>query len=97
MRDRRPLGLITSDAEALKIARRLAGTGHRVLYYTVAPLSVREAGPNLEAAATPTDIAIECEIVAFAIDDTRSFRQILLGTPDRPGMAADMLPGTTLI
>lgn len=94
---RRPYGLIGKDQDALAIARRLTSAGHRVLHYILPPHRSTESGPFLEAASTPADIAIDCSIVAFALDDTETMHEILFGKPDHPGMAIDMRPGTVLI
>ncbi|MEQ1715489.1 MAG: NAD(P)-binding domain-containing protein [Hyphomicrobium sp.] len=93
----RPFGLIANEPEAMLIARRLTAAGRRVLHVMLSPAARLGPGPNLEAAATPADIAIECDTIAIAIDDTRVFLQLLLGTPERPGLMNDLAPGTVLI
>lgn len=91
------IGLIGNDAEAATIAARLAQDGWRVLHHITGVAYKPERSANLEAAATPADIAIECTIVLIAIDDTALVRKILFGTPERLGILAEMTPGTVLI
>lgn len=93
----RAIGLIASEAEAALIARRLAAAGKRVLHYMMPPAAKLASGHYLEAASTPADIAIECDLIAVAIDDTRVLRDLILGTADKPGIGADLRPGATLI
>lgn len=93
----RAIGLIASETDAALIARRLADTHKRVLHYMLPPAAKLAAGPYLEAASTPADIAIECDLIAVAIDDTRVLRDLILGTAERPGIGADLRPGATLI
>jgi 3-hydroxyisobutyrate dehydrogenase len=93
----RPFGLIANEPEAMLIARRLAGAGKRVLHFMLSPAARIGQGPNLEAAATPADIAIGCTTIALAIDDTNLLRDLLIGTPERAGLLADLAPGTVLI
>lgn len=93
----RPLGLIATDADSIAVAERLARTGTRVLHYFLAGSGKPEPSPYLEAASTPADIAIECEIVIVAIDDTRRLRELMIGTADRPGLAGMLRAGTVII
>ena len=94
---KRPLGLIASDPEALAVARRLAGVGEHVIFYMLGGAVRKNLAPNIEAASTPADVVLACEIVMLAIDDTRQMRQLVLGTPDRPGLLGDMQPGAIII
>ena len=92
-RRERPVGLFASESEAVLIAQRLAEAGQRVLHYMMAPAKRIAPGPNLEAASTAADVAIECDTVLIAIDDTRILRDLLLGTETRAGIGLDLRPG----
>lgn len=92
-----PIGLIASDADALAAARRMAGVGEHVIFYMLDKSARKNLAPNLEAASTPADVALACEIMFLAIDDTRQMRQLMLGSPDRPGLLGEMLPGAVII
>lgn len=94
---RRPFGLISDQLEMLDLARRLAGSGRRVVHYILPPKRSSETSPYLEAAATAVDVAMGADIIAIAIDDTKTMREVLLGTADRAGVALDLAPGATLI
>lgn len=94
---KRPVGLIASDPEAIAVARRLAGVGEHVVFYMPGTAQRKNLAPNLEAASTPADVALACEFILLAIDDTRQMRQLMLGSPDRPGLLGDMLPGSVII
>ena len=93
----RPIGIIGTDGFGRAVAERLAAAGKRVLLYA------RDATPQgklpklMEAAPTPTDIAFDCNIVFSFIDDSTAFRTLLLGTPDRMGLGAEMNPGAVLV
>lgn len=104
-RQRKPFGLIANEADAMAIARRLAATGHRLLHAFLettpktAPKTTGLTGReslNLESASL-FDIALECEVIAICVDDTKLVREILFGTHDMPGVAADMAPGSVII
>jgi 3-hydroxyisobutyrate dehydrogenase len=94
---KRPIGLIASDNDALAIARRFAGVGEHVMFYMIGNAQRKNLAPNLEAASTAADVVLACEIVMLAIDDTRQMRELMLGTPDRPGLLRDMQPGAIII
>ncbi len=94
---KRPIGLIASDPEALAVARRMAGVGEHVIFYMFGSTARKNLAPNLEAASTPADVALACEIVFLEIDDTRQMRQLMLGCPDRPGLLGEMQPGAIII
>lgn len=94
---RRPFGLIADQVEALALARRLASAGRRVVHYILPPNRSSERAPNFEAASTAADVAIECTLIALAIDDTKTLRDVLFGAGEKPGIALDMAPGTVLI
>ena len=91
-------GLIATDgALAHALAARLAAAKQRVLVYMTAGAPRISAMPGVEAAATPTDIAFECETVLSCVDDSLLFRDLLIGTKERMGFGAEMAPGATLI
>lgn len=96
-RSERPIGLIATDAAAAAIARRLAAIGRRVLYLMLPPATPLARAPDLEAAATVADIGIGCDTVLLAIDDMDVLRGVLIGDEDRPGIAADLAPGSLII
>lgn len=93
----RPIGLIGNDPGCAAVAQRLGATGHRVLHLMLAPAEKLPRGNYLEAAATVADIAIDCDVILLAIEDTAMLRTVLLGDADRPGLAADLMPGSVLI
>lgn len=93
----RPIGFVAADSSVRSIAERLAQSGKRVLIYQT-DRGHRGALPkNIEAAATPTDIGFDCELVLSFIDDTTVFREFIIGTPERTGLAAEMNPGAILV
>ncbi|MBK9079835.1 MAG: NAD(P)-dependent oxidoreductase [Hyphomicrobium sp.] len=93
----RPIGIIASDSAARPVAERLAACGQRVLLYQIDAAHHGKLPKNIEAAATPTDIGFDCEIVLSFIDDTTTFRELLIGTPQRLGLGAEMNPGAILV
>lgn len=93
----RPIGLIASDPEALAVARRLAGVGEHIVFYMPGATQRKSLAANLEAASTAADVALACEVILLAIDDTRQMRQLMLGSPDRPGLLGDMQPGAVIV
>lgn len=93
----RPIGIVAADGSARAIAERLAQSGERVLIYQIDRGHHGASAKNIEAAATPTDIAFDCDIVLSFIDDTTVFRDFLIGTRERTGLAAEMNPGAILV
>lgn len=93
----RPIGLISNEPGTGALAMRLAAVGKRVLHLMLAPAERLVPGPRLEAAATVADIALECDTVLIAIEDTNLLRKLLLGDSDRTGLAADLMPGAKLV
>jgi 3-hydroxyisobutyrate dehydrogenase len=93
----RPIGIIGTDGLARIAAERIAVTGQRVMLYVLDPVHRGKLSKNIELASTPTDIAFDCEIVLSFIDDSTVFRTLLLGTPERMGLAAEMNPGAVLV
>lgn len=78
-------------------AERISAGGQRVLLYVIGSPSKNKLPKNIEVAATPTDIGFECEIVFSFIDDSTVLRDLLIGTPDRLGLGAEMNPGAVLV
>lgn len=93
----RPIGFVAADSSARPIAERLAQSGKRVLIYQTDRGHRGTLAKNIEAAATPTDIGFDCELVLSFIDDTTVFREFIIGTPERTGLAAEMNPGAILV
>lgn len=97
----RPIGVLASDATAdslgRAVAERIAATGQRVLLHAGGSPSKSKRPKNIEAAATPTDIGFDCEIVLSFIDDSAALRALLIGTADRLGLGAEMNPGAVFV
>lgn len=93
----RPVGFISNDPTTSAIAERLAATGRRVLHLMLTPAARLAPAPLLEAAATVSDIAIECDTILLAVEDTQLLSKVLLGDADRHGLAHDLRPGGLLI
>lgn len=91
------IGIIGTGAEAATVAQRLAAGGRRILHHITPPLASLRGRGNLEAAATPSDIALECSVVFLSFDDTPRVRQLLLGDENRAGLAAELSPGAIVI
>lgn len=97
IKDRKPIGLVANEPGSEAIAERLAATGHRVLHLMLAPAQRPASGARLEAAATVSDIAMECDTILLAVEDTALLRHVLFGDADRAGLASDLMPGAALI
>lgn len=97
MIDSKPIGIIGDDDRILAFATAFAAAGQRTLIYfphtNVSPVRTR----NVERAATPADIAIECSIVLLSIVDGGALRDLIVGTRDRAGIGVDLAPGAILI
>lgn len=93
----RPVGFISNDPGTSAIAERLAAAGQRVLHLMLDPAARLAPAPRLEAAATVSDIAIECDTILLAVEDTQLLSKVLLGDADRHGLAHDLRPGGMLI
>lgn len=91
------IGIIGSDAESVSLATRLATPGRRVMVYPAPAAGSQKPPAHVEVAATPTDIAFECECVLSTIEDTARLRDILLGTEQRLGLGLELSPGATII
>lgn len=92
-----PIGVIGNDDYGPAIAARIAACGYRVLYGGLPGSPAVTRGQRLEPASTPTDVAFECSLVLVAVDDTEAMRNLLVGTPDRMGMGAEMEPGSVIV
>lgn len=91
------IGLVAgADDATWAIARRLNERSFRVLWHTGERHAAGEAR-SLEFAATPTDIAFECRVVLTQVEDSDAFRRLVIGTPDRAGLGAEMNPGSVLV
>ena len=91
------IGIIGTDAQAAALALKFAASGCRVLHHITPPAVHLLRLANLEAVATPSDIAMDCNIVILSIDDTPRVRHLLLGDADRAGLAAELAPGAIVI
>jgi 3-hydroxyisobutyrate dehydrogenase len=93
----RPIGVICSNTSGLAVAERIAATGRRVLLHMTDVTHLGRLPKNIEAAPTPTDIGFDCTVVFSFIDDSTAFRTLLLGTPDRMGLGAELNPGAVIV
>ncbi|NOT72199.1 MAG: NAD(P)-dependent oxidoreductase [Hyphomicrobium sp.] len=93
----RPLGIVGTDSLARAAAERIAASGRRVLLFVKGDTTGGKPAKNIERAATPTDIGFDCEIVFSFIDDSAALRDLLIGTPERLGLGAEMNPGAVLV
>ena len=93
----RPVGFISNDPATAVIAERFAAAGRRVLHLMLHPAVRLAPAARLEAAATVSDIAIECDTILLAVEDTQLLSKVLLGDADRHGLAQDLRPGGMLI
>ncbi|MBR2535869.1 MAG: NAD(P)-dependent oxidoreductase [Hyphomicrobium sp.] len=93
----RPIGIVAADGSADSIAERIAATGQRVMIYRIDRGHHGKRSKNIEAASTATDIGFDCALVLSFIDDTTVFREFLIGTPEKTGLAAEMNPGAILV
>ena len=93
----RPIGIVGSDGLARLVAERITVTGQRVLSYAPGAAASGKLPKNIEAAPTLADIGFECQIVLSFVDDSIAFRTLLLGTPERMGLGAEMSPGAVLV
>lgn len=91
------IGIIATDAQGSALALKLAASGCRVLHHITPPAGGLSGRANLERVATPSDIALECNVVILSIDDTQRVRHLLLGDADRAGLAAELSPGAIVI
>lgn len=91
------IGIVGEDAEAAAFAVSLARAGSRVLYWPANAAMKPPLERGIERASTLTDLAYEADIVLAAIGDTVRLRSLVLGSPDRAGLAAEMKSGATLV
>ncbi len=92
-----PVGIVGDSDRVVALARKLASEGRRVLLHMPRGIAMPEPIKRVERVATPTDIAFECTIVLVDIRDGATFRDTVIGTPDRMGLGAEMQPGTQII
>lgn len=92
-----PIGVVGNDDYGPAIATRIASCGYRVLYTGLAGSPVVARGRRLEPAPTATDVAFECPVVLVAVEDTEAIRNLLVGSPDRMGLGAEMHPGSVIV
>jgi 3-hydroxyisobutyrate dehydrogenase len=92
-----PIGVIGNDEYGPAIAGRLSACGCRTLYSALPGSPAIARGQRLELSPTPTDLAFECPVALAAIEDTETFRALLLGDADRMGLGAELQPGSVLI
>ena len=93
----RPVGVIGNDEYGPVIAQRIAASGYRTLYSPLPGSPTITRGQRLELSPTPTDLAFECPVALAAIEDTETFRTLLLGDSDRLGLGAELQPGSVLV
>lgn len=93
----RPIGIVAADGGADRVAERISASGQRVLLYRVDGGHHGKRLKNIEAASTATDIGFDCNLVLSFIDDTTVFREFLIGTLEKTGLAAEMSPGAILV
>jgi 3-hydroxyisobutyrate dehydrogenase len=95
----RRIGIISADdsGTARQAAERIATTGQHVLLFVPGKSERGRLPKNIEAAPTPTDIAFDCDVVLSFIDDSLALRDLLIGTPDRTGLGAEMSPGSIFV
>lgn len=95
--DRSPIGVIGNDALAIKLASRIASAGHRAVLALLGGEPHPKKTPGIEMASTATDVAFECATIILAVEDSGELRRIVIGTPDKIGIGAEMQPGGLLI
>ena len=97
MMEVRAIGLIGHGEAFAAIAARLSAQGMRVLALGMPGHSQSSPkSPRIEIAASPSDIALGCEIVISTIEDSKVLREAVLGTAERPGFAIGLAPGSIL-
>lgn len=92
----RPVGIIGSGEFSRLTAERLTAAGQRVLIYTLGDRPEACAG-LMEVAPTLTDIGFDCKIVLAFVEDSLVFRDMLIGTPDKTGLGAELSPGSIIV
>ena len=93
----RPIGIVGADGYASAVAAKLAASGQRVVTLASGAHSQFPRSKNIEHAATAADIGFDCTIVLAFVDDSTALRTLLLGTPDRLGIGAEMNPGGVIV
>jgi 3-hydroxyisobutyrate dehydrogenase len=92
-----PIGVLGNDEFGPAIAGRLAACGRRTLYAALPGSPPVARSERLETSATSSDVALECTIALAAIEDTETFRSLLLGDGDRTGFGAELKSGSVLV
>ncbi|MGO4682754.1 NAD(P)-binding domain-containing protein [Hyphomicrobium sp. 2TAF46] len=93
--DNRPIGVIGNDEFGSAIAERIAACHFRTMYAALAGSPSVSYGEMLER-ANEENVAAECPIVLAAIEDTETFRQLLIGDGE-PRVTAGPQRGTVLV
>lgn len=93
--DNRPIGVIGNDEFGSAIAERIAACHFRTMYAALAGSPPVTYGEMLER-ANEASVAAECPIVLAAIEDTETFRQLLIGDGE-PRVTSSPQRGTVLV
>ena len=91
----RPVGVIGNDEFGAAIAERIAGCRLRVMYAALSGSPPVAYGELLEP-ASESSIAMRCPIVLAAIEDTETFRRLLVGDGGK-AVAGGLQPGSVLV
>lgn len=99
-----PIGIAGRGAFAHAIASRIAaglGSGRILVHGIELPhpkaASARKSPLRVERAATLFDLASECEIIVAVYETRAEVLEAIAGTPERPGLAAALAPGTLIV
>ncbi|MBS0239818.1 MAG: NAD(P)-dependent oxidoreductase [Proteobacteria bacterium] len=93
--DNRPIGVIGNDEFGSAIAERIAACRFRTMYAALAgspPVTYGE----MQERANELSVAAECPIVLAAIEDTETFRQLVIGDGE-PRVTSSPQRGTVLV
>ncbi len=93
--DNRPIGVIGNDEFGSAIAERIAACHFRTMYAALAGSPPVTYGEMLER-ANEASVAAECPIVLAAIEDTETFRHLLIGDGE-PRATSSQQRGTILV
>ncbi|RUP09265.1 NAD(P)-binding domain-containing protein [Hyphomicrobium sp.] len=95
--ENRPIGVIGNDEFGSAIAERIAACHFHTMYVGLAGAPFVTYGKMLER-ANEASIATECPIVLAAIEDTETFRHLLVGEGDhQPPVTSGPRRGTILV
>lgn len=92
-----PIGIVAEHTRSIDLARKIADAGVRVLLHLPRRVALPDRIQRVERVATPTDIAFECGVVLASIRNSDAFKALVVGTPERAGLGADMQPGSILV